>query len=110
MIALSDHPDVLDEARRDPSLIPRVIEESLRYEPPVQSVLWNHTRDVDVDGVHIPKDAAVNGMWSSANRGPERFPDPDRFETSTASRAAMSPSASAPTSASGQASPEPKLA
>jgi cytochrome P450 family 109 len=80
MIALWDHPDVLDEVRRDPSLIPRVIEESLRYESPVQSVFWNTTRDVDVDDVHIPKDAAVIGVWSSANRDPERFPDPDRFD------------------------------
>jgi cytochrome P450 len=38
------------------------------------------TRDVDFDGVEIEAGAAVIAVWGSANRDPEVFPDPDRFD------------------------------
>ncbi|GAA4546367.1 cytochrome P450 [Pseudonocardia xishanensis] len=77
---LWEHPEQLEEVRRDRSLIGRLIEESLRYEPPVQTVFWTTTRDVDLDGVTLKAEDAVIGVWSSANRDPEYFPEPDRFD------------------------------
>jgi cytochrome P450 len=81
MIALFDHPDQYDAVRNDRSLIAPLIEEVLRYESPVQTVFWNTTREVDLgEGVVLPPDAAVIGVWSSANRDPERYENPDRLD------------------------------
>ena len=80
MTALFDHPEQYEAVRNDHSLIPALIEEVLRYEAPVQTVFWNTTREVDLgEGVIIPDDAAVIGVWSSANRDPERYDHPDRL-------------------------------
>jgi cytochrome P450 len=80
MILLWQHPEQLEALRADRSLLPKAIEETLRFESPVHTVFWTTTRDVDLDGVLIPKDAAVIGVWASANRDPERFPDADVFD------------------------------
>lgn len=80
MTAFWRFPEQLEEVRQDRSLLPKAIEETLRYESPVQTVFWTTTRDVDLDGVHIPADANVIGVWSSANRDPERFENPDEFD------------------------------
>ena len=81
MTALWEHPDQYDAVRNDPSLIPQLIEEVLRYESPVQTVFWSTTREADLgEGTVIPPDAAVIGVWSSANRDPERFPNADEFD------------------------------
>ena len=80
MTALWEHPDQYEAVRKDHSLIPQLIEEVLRYESPVQTVFWNTTREVDLgEGVVLEPDAAVIGVWSSANRDPERFEHADEF-------------------------------
>jgi cytochrome P450 len=80
MTALWDNPEQYEAVRADRSLISPLIEEVLRYESPVQTVFWNTTREVDLgEGVVIPAADAVIGVWSSANRDPERFEDPDSF-------------------------------
>jgi cytochrome P450 len=80
MTALWDNPEQYEAVRADRTLIPPLIEEVLRYESPVETVFWNTTREVDLgEGVVIPADDAVIGVWSSANRDPERFEDPDSF-------------------------------
>jgi cytochrome P450 len=38
------------------------------------------TRDTELRGVAIPKGARIAVLYGSANRDPEVFPDPDRFE------------------------------
>ena len=80
MTAFWRFPGQYEEVRDDRSLLPKAIEETLRYESPVQTVFWTTTRDVDLDGVHIPAEANVIGVWSSANRDPERFENPDEFD------------------------------
>jgi cytochrome P450 len=80
MVALWDHPDQLELVQQDPTLIPAAIEEALRYDAPVQTVFLTTTQNVTIDGVEIPKDAAVIGVWGSANRDPEYVSDPDRFD------------------------------
>jgi len=74
------NPDQLQIAREDPSIIPNVVEEALRFDSPVQFLFRRTTQDVDVAGVTIPAGSEVSPIYASANRDGRRFPDPDRFD------------------------------
>ncbi len=78
--SLLEHPEALDRVRRDPKLADATIEESLRWEPAVQSCTRHTTREVELAGVTLPPDATVQCMIGGANRDPEIFPEPDRFD------------------------------
>jgi cytochrome P450 len=65
--------------RADRSLVEPVIEETLRYESPVQQLLRTTTREVTVSGVTIPANDLVAVFFGAANRDPKEFPDPDEF-------------------------------
>ncbi|MFE6550588.1 cytochrome P450 [Streptomyces sp. NPDC057746] len=79
-LTLLRHPDVLDRFRKDPDLAVPLIEEVLRYEPPVQFVPWTTAlADIDVADTTIPRGSPVWLMLAAANRDPQRFRDPDRF-------------------------------
>jgi cytochrome P450 len=78
--ALLDHPDQLARVVADPSLLPAAIEETLRWDAPVQIVFRTATQDVEIAGTKIPKGAYVAPLLGSANRDERRFPDPDRFD------------------------------
>lgn len=79
-LALLDHPDQLERVRADPSLIPNMVEETLRYDAPVQFLLRKTTQDVELAGTVIPQGAIVSVIFASANRDERRYPDPDRFD------------------------------
>ena len=64
----------------DPSLIPQLVEESLRYESPVQMLMRVATREVEVGDTRIPEGSMVTMLLASANRDPERWHEPDRFD------------------------------
>lgn len=64
----------------DPTLIEAAVEESLRFDPPVLGLYRNTTRDVTVAGQSIPEGSKVMLYYAAANRDPEVFPDPDRFD------------------------------
>ncbi|HJY79708.1 MAG TPA: cytochrome P450 [Candidatus Binatia bacterium] len=76
---LADRPDLWQRLREDRRLVETVIEETLRYESPVQQLLRVATRDVEVSGVKIPKGAMVAVFFGAANRDPREFPHPDEF-------------------------------
>ncbi len=78
--ALLDHPRQLARVADDPSLIPNVIEETIRFEPPLTVAFRNTTRDVKLGGVSIPKGRNVAILIGSANRDERRFENPDRFD------------------------------
>ncbi|MGW5468960.1 cytochrome P450 [Streptomyces chartreusis] len=81
MLTLLRHPDVLQRLRTEPRLAVPLVEELLRFEPPVQLVPQRTTlADIEVRGVTIPKGAALWLVLASGNRDPERFTDPDRFD------------------------------
>ncbi|MFF0833652.1 MULTISPECIES: cytochrome P450 [unclassified Streptomyces] len=81
MLTLLRHPDVLRRLREDPGLAPGVVEELLRYEPPVQIVPQRTCiADIEVRGVTIPKGSRIWLMLAAGNRDPERFKDPERFD------------------------------
>jgi cytochrome P450 len=81
MLTLLRHPEHLERLRQDPGLSARVVEELLRYEPPVQ-LLAQRTcvTDIELRGVTIPKGARIWLVLAAGNRDPERFKDPDVFD------------------------------
>ncbi|MEV6863587.1 cytochrome P450 [Streptosporangium subroseum] len=81
MLTLLRYPDVLKRLRDDPGLAVPLVEELLRYEPPVQ-LLPQRTAlaDIDIAGTTIPRGAPIWLVLASGNRDPQRFSDPDRFE------------------------------
>ncbi|GAA3368022.1 cytochrome P450 [Streptomyces sannanensis] len=81
MLTLMRHPEVLQRLRNEPGLAVPLVEELLRYEPPVQLIPQRTTiADIEVSGVTIPKGASLWLVLASGNRDPERFTDPDRFD------------------------------
>jgi cytochrome P450 len=81
MLTLLRHPDVLERLRRDADLAIPLVEELLRYEPPVHlDPLFAALDDVEVAGVTIPKGSHIILALAAANRDPSRFPDPKRFD------------------------------
>ncbi|MFF8728097.1 cytochrome P450 [Streptomyces sp. NPDC015171] len=80
-LTLLRHPDILQRFQKHPDLAVPLIEEVLRYEPPVQFVPWTTAlADIELAGTTIPKGSPVWLMVAAANRDPKRFKDPDRFD------------------------------
>jgi len=66
--ALLSHPAQLARVTADPSLVPSWIEETLRWDGPVQFVSRTTTADVEVGGKQLPANAHVVAIIGSANR------------------------------------------
>jgi cytochrome P450 len=77
---LSERPDVFARVRADRSLIPRFVEEVLRYEPPAQMVPRNTTAETELGGTRLPAGAYVMVFLGSVARDETQFPDGDRFD------------------------------
>jgi len=77
---LMDHPDVLARLRAEPSLIPRFVDEALRFEPPLHGVTRVTTAEVELSGVRLPARTPVVILLGSACRDEAYFPEPDRFD------------------------------
>lgn len=69
------HPELADQLRSNSELVDKFVEESLRYESPVQGLFRQTTRDVTVSGTIIPKDSVVIVRFGAANRDEMRFED-----------------------------------
>jgi len=64
----------------DRSLMPKVIEETLRWESSVTQVSRCVTADTEVNGCPIPAGAAMSVITGSANRDDARYENPDEFD------------------------------
>jgi cytochrome P450 len=82
MLTLLRHPHVLDRLRGDPDLAIPLVEELLRYEPPVQLVPSANVAlaEIELAGTTIPQGGTITLALAAANRDPDWFPDPDRFD------------------------------
>ncbi|MPY62436.1 cytochrome P450 family protein [Streptomyces spongiae] len=79
--ALFAHPGQLADLRADFGLLDGAIEEMLRYDGPVENCTDRLAlEDVEMGGVTIPKGATVLISMADADRDPERFKEPDRFD------------------------------
>jgi fatty acid omega-hydroxylase len=81
VLILLRHPEVLDQLRRQPELIIPGIEEFLRLESSVQ--FWptrTALADIEIAGTVIPKGSPIFVVYGSANRDPDRFPNPDEVD------------------------------
>jgi cytochrome P450 len=76
---LLDHPDQQDLLRRDLDLVPRAVEEFLRYDSPIQGTARMVNEAVEVDGRTIRAGRVLVLLLGSANRDPERFTDPEEL-------------------------------
>jgi cytochrome P450 len=82
-LALLTHQGELARLRADPSLLPAAVEELLRFTNPLNHATDRFTtQDMTVGDVVIPAGETVFMAISSANRDPDRFPDPDRLDLS----------------------------
>jgi cytochrome P450 len=72
---LNDHPDQRAECVADPSLIPGMVEEALRMEPPSYHFARWSTKETEFHGGVIPKDSIVVMVPPAANRDPRKWGD-----------------------------------
>ena len=77
---LLERPELWLGLLEDQSLIPRAVEESLRFDPPVLGLYRNTTEDVLLHGQLIPAGSKVYIHYAAANRDASVFPDPDNFD------------------------------
>ncbi|KQX12442.1 cytochrome [Streptomyces sp. Root431] len=78
---LLTHPEQLAALRADPGLLDGAIEESLRYDGPVETSTFRFTREpITLGGAEIPARASVLVGIGALDRDPARFPEPDRFD------------------------------
>ena len=80
LVAMLSDPALLDAVRTDRNLLRGAIEEALRWEPPISTVVRVAKKDCELGGIAIPKGTNVSVSVAAANRDPAHYPDPDRFD------------------------------
>lgn len=84
VLALLRHPDQLARLQADPGLIESAVEECLRFDGPIALTIRITREDTDFGGTVVPADRPVMCLLAAANRDPQQFPDPDRFDITRA--------------------------
>lgn len=79
VLMLANDQDLQRRLREAPTLIPKLIEESLRLESPFRHHMRIAKHDADLCGVTIPQGATMLMMWGAANRDAAMFHEPDRI-------------------------------
>lgn len=80
LVALLQRPALLERVRADRSLVPKVVNEGMRWETASQFLARQCVHDVEIRGVKIPAGAALSLATGSANRDEEVFDNPDEFD------------------------------
>jgi cytochrome P450 len=76
------NPAELAKLKADPGIINAVVEEALRYEPPVDITGRVASHDLEIAGCPVKQKQSLTFFLRAANRDPEVFDDPDRFDVS----------------------------
>ncbi|WP_131769325.1 cytochrome P450 [Candidatus Protofrankia californiensis] len=91
VLALLRNPDQLALLRADPDLMPSVIDETLRYDPPIQFIGRLALRDTEIAGRAFAQGEIIIVLSASAQRDPDVFADPDRFDATRYAGTAPAP-------------------
>ncbi|MCW2750666.1 MAG: cinA2 [Aeromicrobium sp.] len=75
---LDENHDERDRLIAEPDLMPKAIEEFLRFFSPTQMLARTATKDVEVGQCLIPEGDRVMLSWAAANRDPEIFDEPEK--------------------------------
>jgi cytochrome P450 len=85
---LAEHPEQRRQLVEEPTLIPKAVEELVRFEPPAPHVARYVTRDVEYYGQTVPEGAVMMMLIGAANRDHRQFgPDGDAFDINREPRA-----------------------
>jgi cytochrome P450 len=79
-LTLTDNPDLWARLKKERALIPKFVEEVLRFHAPSQSTIRTTTQETELGGVRLPKGATLLVQFVSANRDESIFPNAHRFE------------------------------
>jgi cytochrome P450 len=79
-LTLARHPDQLERLWADVDLVPPAVEETLRYESPVQMLFRGAKRETEIGDVKLERGQSVLTMLAAANRDPDAFPDADTYD------------------------------
>jgi cytochrome P450 len=77
--ALAERPQLQEQLRRDTSLIPTFLEETLRMESPIKSQFRLASKTTSISGVPTPAGRTIMLLLGAFNRDPARFDEPDEF-------------------------------
>jgi cytochrome P450 len=77
---LQRHPEQLEVLRGEPDLWSRAVDEVLRHDPPVLLTGRTVVADATFGGVDVPRGSVVTTLLAGANRDPDVFADPHRFD------------------------------
>ncbi len=80
LLCFDEHPEVMEQLRVEPDLIPAAIEEVLRYRSPVQMMYRHAVADVTVGDKNIRAGQMIMAQIGSANRDEVQFPNADTFD------------------------------
>ncbi len=80
LVVLLSQPEALARLRREPSLVPRAVEETLRWETSITMVNRVATRDTTIGGCRVAAGSSLLLLTGSANRDEARFEDPDAWD------------------------------
>ncbi|WP_328527969.1 cytochrome P450 [Nocardioides sp. NBC_00368] len=82
--ALDAHPEQRSLLLSDPSIVDGVVEETLRWDPPVMATVREAYADTRVGGTDVAKGTAVAVVIGGANRDPSVFEEPDTYDIARA--------------------------
>jgi cytochrome P450 len=80
LFALCMNAGLVARVRAEPSTLRAALDETVRWAGPVQSATRHVAHDTEIAGVALRAGETVNCMIAAANRDPEVFADPDRFD------------------------------
>jgi cytochrome P450 len=86
LAVLLQHPDQFDAVKKNRDLVPKAIEEGMRYNTPAPSMMRTPFETVELGGVTINPGDAMYTVLASANRDDRMFDRPDEFDISRATR------------------------
>jgi len=80
MLVLLEDDALMTRLRENPRDIPAMVEEALRWDPPIQCTFRRAKKNDSIGDISVSAGDMVIPMWAGANWDPEVFPNPERFD------------------------------